>query len=69
MITPERADELGKLLAKVLERYPDSDRDTVWRILLDLELTPEERVRRALSLGCWSASRYFSARDEGISPT
>lgn len=57
MLTKERIEELGQILEKILARYPDSDRETVWRILRDMEQTPTERLRRALSLGKYAISR------------
>lgn len=57
MISPERIEELGRLLEKVLERHPEADRETVWRILRDLEQTPLERLERVLRLGSHAVSR------------
>jgi hypothetical protein len=57
MISKERIGELGQMLEKVLARYPEADRETVWRILRDLEQTPMERLRRALRLGPYAISR------------
>ncbi len=57
MISPERMEELSYLLAKVIERHPEADRDTVWRILRDLEEPPIDRLRRALRLGSYAVSR------------
>lgn len=57
MITRDRIEELGRLWEKVMARHPEADRETVWLILSDLELPPEERLRRALSLGKYAISR------------
>ncbi len=57
VISPERLEELGRMLSKVLERHPETDRETVWRILRDLVEEPLERLQRALRLGEHAVSR------------
>jgi hypothetical protein len=57
MLTPQRAEELGRMLEKVLAKYPEADRDTVFRFLLNLEQPPIERLRRALSFGQYALSK------------
>jgi hypothetical protein len=60
MLTEKRAERLGYLLQRVLERHPEADRDTVWRFLRDLELPPVERLRKVLRLGPYAISRRLS---------
>jgi hypothetical protein len=57
MLTPEQVEKIGQRLEKVLERYPEADRDTVLRFLRNLEDPPIERLRRVLRLGSHAVSR------------
>lgn len=64
VLTERRIRELGARLEDIMRRHPEADRDTVWRFLRDLELTPMERLTRALSLGHWSVSGKTSPPPE-----